>query len=32
MMKAALSHQPIAAVMNAKPESVMLYKSGVLDD
>jgi len=32
MMKAALSHQPIAAAMNAWTESVMLYKSGVLDD
>ena len=32
MMKAAVSHQPIAAAMNAKPYEVMLYKSGVLDD
>ena len=32
MMKKALSHQPIAASLNASQQSFMMYSSGVYDD
>ena len=32
MMKMALTHQPIAAVLNASSQNFQLYASGILDD